>query len=213
MVINAFTLQSGQQTSTASPAKAAGPQASPAPAPPGDVSPACVGAQAQGAATLKVTAGTAEIAPKRGTKKKVYGAPAGVWLDLLPAGAPLGAPALPACHIKVPGAIKAAQSRERTVSAKKLTACFQALAVADCTKPLQARATPVATRKFRGGGWSNAFAFTPNCKTCARADGGAGAGAGGERTEGQSLKDSLRARAAGMQRPPKLARRPARAPK
>jgi hypothetical protein len=120
------------------------------------------GAQAAADALVIVTAGTAATVNKKG-KMKTIGAPLGVWLDVLPAGAAADAAADPACRIKLSGAIKPGKSRARTVAAKKLTACYVALQLADCSKPLQARATAIAGKKYKEGAPSKVSAFTPKC--------------------------------------------------
>jgi hypothetical protein len=131
---------------------------------------ACSGVQvvAPGPATVQVTAGTAQVQLNAKGKTKNIGAPLGVWLDILLAGALANATADAACHIKVPGAIKAGGSRARVVAAKKLSACYAALrlALAECSKPLQARATAIAGKKYKQGLPSKAVAFTPSCSPC-----------------------------------------------
>jgi hypothetical protein len=163
---------------------AGGPIVLAKPKPPAQPAPArqdaAAGAQAQGvaraacsgglqaeSARVTVTAGTAATVTKKG-KIKTKGAPLGVWLDILPAGAAANATVDPACRIKLGGAIKAGKTRARTVAAKKLTACYTALELqpANCSKPLQARATAVAGNKYKEGTASKVAAFTPKCAPC-----------------------------------------------
>jgi hypothetical protein len=127
---------------------------------------ACSGVQATKPLTLTVTAGTAQVQVNTKGRVKTIGAPLGVWLDMLPAGAAANATADAACHIKVAGGIKAGATRERTVAAKKLTACYAALKLADCSKPLQARATAVTGKKYKQGLASKVVIFTPACAPC-----------------------------------------------
>jgi hypothetical protein len=124
------------------------------------------GVQAAKPASIQVTAGTAEVILNSKGKTKKIGAPLGVWVDILLASAAPGAAANPACRIKVPGAIKAGATRTRKIPATKLTACYSALKLADCSAPLQARATAVAGKKYKEGPASKAVTFTPSCKPC-----------------------------------------------
>jgi hypothetical protein len=124
------------------------------------------GAQAAKPASIQVTAGTAEVILNSKSKTKKIGAPLGVWVDILLANAVPGAAADPACRIKVPGAIKAGATRTRKIPVTKLTACYTALKLADCSAPLQARATAVAGKKYKEGPASKAVTFTPSCKPC-----------------------------------------------
>jgi hypothetical protein len=117
---------------------------------------------------LQITAGAAEVALNAKGKTKTFGAPLGVWIDILPAGTAAGAAADAACHVKVAGAIKAGATRARKVPTKKLTACFAALRLADCSQPLQARAQAVAGTKYKEGPWSDYVSFTPSCMACRR---------------------------------------------
>jgi hypothetical protein len=133
----------------------------------GVVPAACTGVAVAAPATLQVTAGTAEVVISAKGKTKQTGAPAGVRIDILPAGAAAGAAADPACSIKVPGAIKAGATKARKIPAKKLAACYNALKLADCAKPLQARATAIAGTKFKEGPASAPVTFTPACTPCA----------------------------------------------
>jgi hypothetical protein len=134
----------------------------------GDAAPAaCTGVRVAAPATVQVTAGTAEVIINAQGKTKKTGAPGGVRIDILPAGAAAGAAADPACSIPVRGAIKAGATRARKIAAKKLAACYNALKLADCTKPLQARATAIAGKKFKEGLASALVTFTPECTPCA----------------------------------------------
>jgi hypothetical protein len=128
---------------------------------------ACAGdVQAAKPASIQVTAGTAEVILNSKSKTKKIGAPLGVWVDILLASVAPGAAADPACRSKAPGAIKADATRTRKIPAKKLTACFTALKLADCSAPLQARATAVAGKKYKEGPASKAVTFTPSCAPC-----------------------------------------------
>jgi hypothetical protein len=127
----------------------------------------CTGVKATQPAALQITAGSAEVLTNAKGKIKKYGAPFGVWVDILPPGATANnATAETDCHIKARGAIKAGATKVRKISAAKLTACFAALTLADCSKPLQARAQAVAGKKFGEGPWSGPAAFTPACAPC-----------------------------------------------
>jgi hypothetical protein len=126
----------------------------------------CTGIKASKPAKLQITAGTAEVTVNAKGKIKKYGAPLGVWVDILPPGAAAGATAETACHIKVGGAIKAGATKARKISATKLTKCFAALKLADCSKPLQTRAQAVGGKKYKEGPWSGLVAFTPACAPC-----------------------------------------------
>ena len=128
---------------------------------------ACNGVKATQPAALQITAGSAEVVINAKGKVKKYGAPLGVWVDILPAGAAANATAETACHIKVRGGIKAGATKARKISVAKLTACFAALKLADCAKPLQARAQAVAGKKFGEGPWSGLVSFAPACAPCA----------------------------------------------
>jgi hypothetical protein len=128
---------------------------------------ACAGGvQAAKPVSIQVTAGTAELILNSKGKIKKIGAPLGVWVDILLASAASGAAADPACRIKVRGAIKAGATRTRKILAKKLTACYTALKLADCSAPLQARATAVAGKKYKEGPASKAVTFMPSCTPC-----------------------------------------------
>ena len=128
---------------------------------------ACAGAvKASKPATLQITAGTAEVSVNAKGKVKTFGAPLGVWVDILAASAAPNAAADPACRIKVPGAIKAGATRARKISAGKLTACYTALKLVDCSQPLQVRATAIAGKKFKEGAASKTVNFTPSCAPC-----------------------------------------------
>ena len=99
---------------------------------------ACTGTvKASKPAALQVTAGTAEVFVNPNGKVKKFGAPLGVWVDILAASAAPTAAAEPACRIKVPGAIKPGLKRTRKIPAGKLTACYAALKLADCSQELQ----------------------------------------------------------------------------
>jgi hypothetical protein len=126
----------------------------------------CTGIQASGRATLTVAAGTAQVEVNAKGKVKAIGAPLGVWLDILPAGAAANATANAACHIRVAGRIKAGATRARAVAANKLTACYAALKLADCITPLQARVTAAVGKKYKQGLASKVVVFTPACVPC-----------------------------------------------
>jgi hypothetical protein len=133
----------------------------------GGVAPAaCAGVQVTKPAVMTVTAGTAVAITSTG-KPKTTGAPAGVRVDILPAGAAPGAAVNPACSIPVRGAIKAGATKSLKVPAKKLAACYNALQLVDCAKPLQATATAIAGKKFKEGPTSTPVTFTPVCTPCA----------------------------------------------
>jgi hypothetical protein len=155
---------------TAARGEAAGPPAaggaedakSPAAAP----AAACSGVQATGPARVLVTAGTSQVQANAKGKIKKFGLPLGFLLDILPAGAPATATADPACHIRVGGAIKAGATKARAVAAKKLTACYGALKLADCSGSLQARAIGYSGKKYKDGAPSKLVAFMPSCAPC-----------------------------------------------
>jgi hypothetical protein len=136
-------------------------------APLGTIAGACAGAvKASNPAALQVTAGTAEVFVNPKGKVKKFGAPLGVRVDILTASAALSSAAAPACRIKVPGAIKAGATRTRQISAGKLTACYTALKLVDCSQQLQVRATAIAGKKFKEGAASTPVKFKPSCAPC-----------------------------------------------
>ena len=127
---------------------------------------ACSTAQAAGPATIEVTAGTAEVVVNGDGKVKKIGARLGLWVDILLLSAVPSTAADPACRIKVKGAIKPGATRPRTIPAEKLTACYAALQLADCSQPLQLRVTANAGKRLREGRPSKPAPFMPSCAPC-----------------------------------------------
>jgi hypothetical protein len=141
-------------------------QAAGAPAP--AKAPACTGVKATSAITLQITAGAAEVTVNKRGKTKEHGAPRGVWLEILPPGAPPSAdePAQGSCRIKLKGSIKAGATRQHGVAADALTACLSDLKLADCSKPLYARVAAAGGRGFKQSAFSDPILFTPTCAPC-----------------------------------------------
>jgi hypothetical protein len=148
---------------TAPPAKE---RAAAAPAP--SQASACTGMKATSTTILQITAGAAEVTVNKAGKTKAHGAPRGVLLEILPPGPPPTPDTVAegACRIKLKGGVKAGATRQYSVAADALTACLGALKLADCSKPMQARAAAAGGRGFKQSAVSDPVPFTPICAPC-----------------------------------------------